>query len=160
MRQALGVLSRRERLRCGRWPSSTPGPVLSVGSRSAKELVSEAPSFRRHHHSFGSWQLRREHTHSARRCAQSVRPASCPRCAGLPVLRRSAHGSFSVTAARMQTRACASSCQACTLGAMPFVSSLSVGSASRQAMPVHPRSQCEPNHSFKRTSPGVPWAAA
>jgi hypothetical protein len=160
MRQALGVLSRRERLRCGRWPSSTPGPAQLAGMLASKQFALEATSFHSRHHSFSSWQLRCEPRHSARRCAQNVRQGSSHRCIGLPVLRRSAHGSFSVTAARMQNLAYASPCQACTLGAMQFVSSSWVSSGPHHATLEHLHSQCEPNHSFKRTSPGVPWAAA
>jgi hypothetical protein len=160
MRQALGVLSRRERLRCGRWPSSTPWPVQSAGMLASEQFALAATSFHSRRHSFSLWQLRCEPRHSTPRCAQNVRQGSSHRCSGLPVLRRSAHGSFWVTAARMQTRACVSLCQGRALGAMQFVSSLSVGSASRQGTLAHLRSQCEPNPSFKRTAPGVPWAAA
>ena len=140
------------RLRHGRLPSPTPGPVLSGGSLCAEHIASEAPSFLNRHRLLSAQQLRCESTHTVLRSAQSVRKSSAPGCSGLPVLRRSARRSFTVAAAQIQARACAPACQACTLGAMQFVSSSTVGSASRQATQAHLRSQREPNPSVKRTA--------
>jgi hypothetical protein len=145
------VLGSSARLHRRRPPSATPGPVLSVGSLCARHLASEAPSFLSRHQSSCSWQLRCEPKHNVQRSAQSVCKSSSQGCGGLPVLRRSVRRSLAVAAAQIQARACAPACQACTLVAMQFVSTSSVGSASHQATQAHLRSQFEPNHSVKRT---------
>ena len=160
MRSLLRVLGGSERLRCGRLLSSTPGPVLSVGSLCAKQFASEASSLLNRHHSFSSQHLRCEPAHNVSRSAGSVRKSSAPGCSGLPVLRRSAHRLRTVTAAQKQTRCCAPSRSSRKLVAMQFVSSSIVGSASHQAVQAHLRSQREPNPSVKRTAPGVPGSAA
>jgi hypothetical protein len=160
MLPALRILSRSVLLHSGHRPSATPGPVLSVGSLPANVFASESPSFLSGHPSFSSWHLRCEHTHNIWRRAQSIRRGSHQGQCRLPVLRLSAHGSVSVTAAKMRTRACLPSCQSRTLAAMQFVSSSRLGSASRLVTLAHLRSQREPNHSVKRTAPGVPGSAA
>ena len=151
-------------LRPGCSPSSTPGPVLSVGSLCAEHIASVASSLFNRHRWFSSQQLSCEPTHNVWPRALSVPKSSAPGRSGLPVLRRSAHGSFTVAGAQMQIRGCAPSRSSRTLAAMQFVSSSAVGLASRlashQAAQVHLRSKCEPNHSVKRTAPGVPGSAA
>ena len=149
VRRALGSW---KRCRHGRRPSSTPGPVLSVSSLCAEHIASAASSFFNRDRSFGAQQLRCEPTHNVCRSAQSVRKSSALGCSGLPVLRRSAHGSFTVAAAQMQTRGCAPSQSSRTLVAMQFVSSTIVGSASHQATQAHLCGQREPNPSVKRTA--------
>ena len=160
MRSGRRALRSSERLRCGRLPSSTPGPVLSVGSLCAKRIASAASSFFNRHRSFSSQRLRCEPTHNVCRGAQSVRKSSAPGCSGLPVLRRSAHRWRTVTAAQMRIRGCALSWSSRKLIAMQLVSSSTVGSASHQAAQAHLRKQREPNPSVKRTAPGVPGSAA
>ena len=163
MRSVRRALGSSERLRRGRLPSSMPEPVLSVSSLCAKHIASAASSLINRHRSFGGQQLRCEPTHNVCRSAQSVRMSSAPGCSGLPVLRRSAHRWLSVAAAQMQMRGCAVPCSSRTLGAMQCLSSSTVGSVSGQAaqgMQAHLRSQREPNHSVKRTAPGVPGSAA
>ena len=160
MRSIQRVLGSSAGLRHGRLPSSTPGPVLSVSLLCAKHIASEALSFFNRKRSFNSQQLSCEPTHNVCRSAQSVRKSSAQGRSGPPVLRRSAHRSFTVAAAQMQTRGCAPSQSSRTLVAMQLVSSSAVGSALRQAAQAHLRSQCEPNHSVKRTAPGVPVSAA
>ena len=152
MRSVRRALGSSERLLRGRLPSATPEPVLSVGSLCARHIASDAPSFFNRHRWFSSQQLSCKPTHNASRGAQSVRKSSAQGRSGLPVLRRSAHGSFPVAAAQMQIRGCAPSCLSRTLVAMQFVSSSTVGSASHRATQVHLRSQREPNPSVKRTA--------
>lgn len=149
------VLGSSARFRRGRWPSSTPGPVLAVGSLCARHIASEASSFFNRRRSFGAQQLRCEPAHNVCRSAQRVRRSLAPGCSGLPVLRRSAHRSLPVAAAQMQTRGCASSCSSRTLVVVQFVSSSIVGSASHQATQrtqAHLCRQREPNPSVKRTA--------
>ena len=157
VRRALGSW---KRCRHGRRPSSTPGPVLSVRSLSAKHIASEAPSLLNRHHLFSAQRLRCEPTHNVSRSAQSVRKSSAAGCSGLPVLRRSAHRWLPVTAAQMQIRGCAVSCSSRKLVAMQLVSSSTVGWASHQATQARLRNQREPIPSVKRTAPGVPGSAA
>ena len=157
------VHGRSERLLHGRLPSSPPEPVLSVSTLCAKHVASAASSFFNRRRSFSAQQLRCEPTHSVSRSAGSVCKSSAPGCSGLPVLQRSAHRWFSVAAAQMQIRGCAVPCSSRTLGAMQCLSSSTVGSVSGQAtqgIQAHLRSQREPNHSVKRTAPGVPGSAA
>ena len=163
MRSVLRVLGSSERRRHGRPPPSTPGPVLSVGWLRAKHIASEASSLLNRHRSFGAQQLRCEVAHNVCRSARSVCKSSAPGCSGLPVLRRSAHRLRTVTAAQIQTRGCAPPHSSRTLVAMQFASSSTVGSFSRQVTQgtqARLRSQRAPNHSVKRTAPGVPGSAA
>ena len=151
MHSVRGALGSSKRRRHGRWPSSTPGPVLSVSSLCAEHIASAASSFFSRHRSFGSQRLRCEPTHNVSRSAGSIRNSSAPGPSGLPVLRRSAHRWLPVTAAQMQIRGCAVWRSSRKLVAMQFVSSSTVGSASHQAAQAHLRSQREPNPSVKRT---------
>ena len=161
MRSVLRALGSSKRLRRGRLPSATPGPVLSVGSLCAKHIASEALSLFNRHRSFGAQQLRCEARHKVSRSAGSVRKSSAPGCSGLPVLRQSAHRWLPVAAAQMQIRGCALSWSSRTLAAMQCARALSVGSASCQVTLARlGNQQRKPNHSVKRTAPGVPGSAA
>ena len=160
MHQVRRVLARGARLRQGCLPSSTPGPVLSVGSLFAKHIAPETSSLFNCHRLFSSQQLRCELTHNVGRGAQSVRKSSDRGRSGLPVLRRSARRWLPVASAQLQARGCAPSGSSRTLVALQFVRSSNVGSASHQAMQcthAHLRSQREPNHSVKRTPDGAAY---
>ena len=160
MRSVRRVRGLSERYRHGRLLSGTPGPVLSVSSLCARHIAAEALSFFNRHRWFSPQQLSCDPTHNASRSAPSVRKSSAPGRSGLPVLRRPAHGFRTVAAVQIQTRGCAPSRSSSTLAAMQLVSSSTVGSASHQAAQAHLRGQREPNHSVKRTAPGVPGSAA